>query len=260
MNRTTCTALLCASLAALAATPPAQACSTFSLVDGDHVLFGKNYDWSFGDGLLVVNPRGMQRVADVGPPATPARWSARFGSVTFNQYGRDFPSGGINEAGLVVELMWLEDTRYPDPDERPAVGVLQWIQYQLDRSRTVADVIASHAEIRIAGGAPLHYLVADASGDAAAIEFLDGQLVAHRGAALPVAALTNSRYDDSLRRARSGAGRSTDRSSLSRFAILAERLDALEDKDAADPVAYAFDNLTSVAQGDATQWSIVYEQ
>jgi penicillin V acylase-like amidase (Ntn superfamily) len=31
--------------------------------------------------------------------------------VTFNQYGRNFPSGGMNEAGLVIELMWLEGSR-----------------------------------------------------------------------------------------------------------------------------------------------------
>jgi choloylglycine hydrolase len=26
-------------------------------------------------------------------------WTSRYGSITFNQYGREFPSGGINEKG-----------------------------------------------------------------------------------------------------------------------------------------------------------------
>ena len=43
----------------------------------------------------------------------------------------------MNEKGLVVELMWLDGTTYPQPDERPSVGVLQWIQYQLDNYSTI---------------------------------------------------------------------------------------------------------------------------
>lgn len=43
----------------------AAACTTFVLRDGELVLFGKNYDWSLGDGLLVVNPRGLERTAIV---------------------------------------------------------------------------------------------------------------------------------------------------------------------------------------------------
>lgn len=50
------------------------------------------------------------------------------------QYGRNFPTGGMNEAGLVIELMWLDGSRYPVPDARPAVDNLQWIQYNLVRS------------------------------------------------------------------------------------------------------------------------------
>ena len=73
----------------------------------------------------------------------------------------------MNEAGLAVELMWLQGSIHPSPDQRPAVGVLEWIQYQLDRSATVADVLASDSAVRIAGRTPLHYLVADRSGRAA---------------------------------------------------------------------------------------------
>ena len=36
---------------------------------------------------------------------TPASWVSKYGSVTFNQYGRELPTGGMNEAGLVVETI-----------------------------------------------------------------------------------------------------------------------------------------------------------
>ena len=114
------TFLLAALGIALGMTVPADACTTFCLRDDGRILFGKNYDWNVGDGLLVVNQRGIARQADM-PDDRPASWVSRYGSVTFNQYGRDFPSGGMNEAGLVIELMWLEGSRYPAPDQRPAV-------------------------------------------------------------------------------------------------------------------------------------------
>ena len=93
--------------------------------------FGRNYDFEFGDALVVINPRGLRSDADVAGAGPKARWVARHGSLTFNQYGVGFPTGGVNEAGLVVELMWLEGTRYPETDARPALSTLEFIQYLL---------------------------------------------------------------------------------------------------------------------------------
>lgn len=145
-----------------------DACTTFCT----RGLFGRNYDFEHGNGIVVVNKRGMQKTSSNGAHAA---WTSRFGSLTFNQFGRDHPTGGMNEKGLVVELMWLNGTRYPSADARRELGTLEWIQYQLDTSASVAEVITSDRSVRIEErGVPLHYLVADASGDVASIEFLDG--------------------------------------------------------------------------------------
>ena len=252
--------ILAALFVAFSLVVPAQACTTFCLRDDGRILFGKNYDWNVGDGLLVVNQRGLARTADM-PGDKPASWVSRYGSVTFNQYGRDFPSGGMNEAGLVIELMWMEGSRYPTPDQRPAVDVLQWIQYNLDSHATVAEVLAADQKLRINGDVPLHYLVADRKGQVATVEFLDGRLVAHTGKNLPVATLTNSTYEESEKarqeaKARQAAPQGT--SSLARFARAAGRVTAF-DGAKGDAVAYAFETLDQVAQGSYTQWSIVYE-
>jgi penicillin V acylase-like amidase (Ntn superfamily) len=128
---------------------------------------------------------------------------SKYGSITFNQYGKEFPTGGMNEKGLVVELMWLDETRYPNPDQRPAVGVLQWIQYQLDNSSTTAEVIGSNSQIRISEKtAPIHFLVADAAGNVATIEFLDGKMVVHKDKELPFPVLTNDTYASSVQTAK----------------------------------------------------------
>src|SRR5690349_22972198 len=192
---------LCAALA-LVSVEVAGACTTFCASATDAVLFGRNYDFEIGDGALMVNPRGLAKhaLAARGPA-----WTASYGSLTFNQFGRDFPTGGMNEKGLVVELMWLSDTEYPPADSRPELGVLEWIQYQLDTAGSVADVLASDRAVRIAGEVPLHYLVSDASGTSAAVEFLRGRRQVRTGKDLPIAALANSTYDSSLSYLRSHA-------------------------------------------------------
>jgi choloylglycine hydrolase len=255
-------AFLCVVFVALSvgfAAPPADGCTTFLLNDGVRFVFGKNYDWMIRSGMLVVNQRGVAKISIADQGGNPARWVSRYGSVTFNQFGREFPMGGMNEVGLVVELMWLEGTVYPPADDRATLDNLQWIQYQLDTAATVDDVIASNERVRIVDGAPLHYLVADARGNAATIEFLDGRLVAHTGPTLPVAALTNSTYASSLayfERWPDGWGST---SSLDRFVGAANSTLAFAERPPANASAHAFDTLSDVSQPGYTRWSIVYE-
>lgn len=245
--------------------PFAFACTTFLLSrDGKH-YFGRNYDWITGNGVVLVNARGLQKTSLKADGSKTLDWVSKFGSVTFNQYGKENPTGGMNEKGLVVELMWLQEARYPGADSRPAVDVLQWIQYQLDCSETVEDVIASDRVLRIAssGNAPLHYLVADAQGHAAAIEFLDGKMVVHKGADLPYPVLANTVYSEALQRTAPSAqqpARTFNDNSLARFATACSMVTRFKDPaTTAAPVDYAFSILDKVAQGDYTKWSIVYD-
>jgi penicillin V acylase-like amidase (Ntn superfamily) len=240
---------------------PASACTTFCLKNKGEVLFGKNYDWMIGDGLVFVNKRGVSK--EGAEEANAPKWVSKYGSVTFNQYGRENPSGGMNEAGLVIELMWLDDTVYPKADSRPALDVLEWIQYNLDNYASVDEVIRNAESVRIISEVKLHYLVSDKNGGVTTIEFLDGKFVPHTGAGLPVAALTNNTYDQSLEFSKkAGAARAQGPGSLERFTRAAEKTrefdkSARNEKEAVD---YAFDILKDVAQPGYTQWSIVYDQ
>src|SRR5215203_370540 len=238
-------------------------CTTFCLKNGGEVLFGKNYDWMIGDGMIFVNKRGVEKSAMTTGSETPARWTSKYGNVTFNQYGKDNPSGGINEAGLVIELMWLDDTQYPKPDTRPAIDVLEWIQYNLDISANVAEVIKNTEAVRIASPVKLHYLVSDRQGNSATVEFLDGNLVAHTGEKLAVSALTNDTYEKSLNYSKSvTAEKAKSESSFDRFTRAGQKSKefAQKPKTEAEAVNYAFEILANVAQKNSTQWSIVYDQ
>ena len=170
-------------------------CTTICLVEKDRTLVAYNYDAWASEGLILVNKRGMSKK---GHAKQGASWTARYGSVTFNPFGRDEPSSGVNEKGLMVSLMWVDSARYPPADHHPIIGPQRWIQYHLDNHASVAEVVANAEAVRIASAFPLHYLFADASGDAAVIEFLDGKLVVYRGETLPVRALANSTYADSI--------------------------------------------------------------
>jgi len=235
------------------------ACTTFCLKNKDEVLFGKNYDWMIGDGLIFVNKRGVAKSGT--DTSTPAKWTSKYGSVTFNQYGRENPSGGMNEAGLVIELMWLEDTVYPKAYGKPVVDVLEWIQYNLDNYATVGDVVRNAESTPIVSSVKIHYLVNDKHGNSATIEFLDGKFVPHTGESLPVAALANDTYAKSLEFSKKNIS-TQGIGSFQRFTRAAEKTRDYDKKPRTEKesVDYAFETLADVAQPGYTQWSIVYDQ
>lgn len=239
-------------------------CTTFFIHRNGQMVFGRNYDWVTETGMVNSNLRGQEKTSLQPGSGKKFKWVSKYGSVTFNQYGKEFPTGGMNEKGLVVELMWLSESRFPDPDQRPALSVLQWIQYQLDQCATIEEVIATDNRVRIeSNGAPQHYLVADALGNAATIEFLQGKMVVHKGASLPHAVLTNSTYEESLMNIERSATRADSATnhdnSLARFDRICRMANAIPKEYEQSLTDYSFQMLDAVAQGSFTKWSIVYD-
>jgi penicillin V acylase-like amidase (Ntn superfamily) len=238
---------------------PVYACTTFCLKKNGKMVFGRNYDWVTGVGMIHTNLRDVRKSALSVEQGNNLTWTSLYGSVTFNQYGKEFPNGGMNEKGLVVELMWLNESKYPVKDQRPSLSVLQWIQYQLDNAATVEEVIASDKKIRIfSTGTPQHYLVADCKGAVATIEFLGGKMVVHRDKSLPYPVLANTNYETSIQSF--NKKENTRDNSLQRFSKACEMIGSFEVKnDETSMVDYAFNMLGAVALGDYTKWSIVYD-
>lgn len=256
--------LICAL--ALGAAQLSLACSTFSTADTKGYVVAKSYDWDLEHGLVLVNKKNVAKKAMVlDPTQEPAQWISKFGNITFNQYGREFPLGGMNEAGLTVEIMWLESSVYPKADTRPVINELQWIQYQLDNFTSVAEVAAAANDYRVANVyAKVHYLVCDASSSCLTFEFIGGKLVTHSGATLPARALTNDTYTRSLDYAKKFVGFGgtaplpLSKGSLDRFVRAAHFAQSKPDEGTAFD-AFAFNALTNLAQGDYSKWNIVYE-
>jgi choloylglycine hydrolase len=230
---------------------------------GGAILLAKNLDWPVGEGLLCVNKRDVIKEAFGGGLTVPLRWTSKHGSVTFNQFGREFPLGGINEAGLVIEELSAR-MQYPPSDGRPGLNEFQSIQYHLDTCRTVKEVLKSVAEVRISGLLlGLHYLIADRKGNVAAVEFIKGRPVSYSGDSLPFAVLSNDTYEQSLRYLKLHQGFGGERvvsagpESGERFVRAATALREYQSLGQRPLLDHAFVILKSVAQED-TQWSIVY--
>jgi penicillin V acylase-like amidase (Ntn superfamily) len=176
-----------------------SACSAVCLVDGDTAVVGRNFDWVGDYGLIFVNKRGIEKTAF--HVDKPVKWESKYGSVSFNILGREFAIDGVNEAGLVLATLWLPESQYEPADKRHAILNGQWVQYQLDTAATVKEVVASLAKVRVEEFehiAPIHFFVVDKKGDVAIIEFIRGAVVYHTGDTMPVKAITNNTYADSV--------------------------------------------------------------
>jgi penicillin V acylase-like amidase (Ntn superfamily) len=239
--------------------PALYPCTTFVLHQGNRLIFGRNLDWISGTGLLILNPRNMEKKALVDSSKKAITWVSKFGSMTFNQIGRELPFGGINESGLVVEHMTLDGTTYPAKDHRYPIGAFQWIQYQLDNFSTVEEVIASDTLLRIDdANSKIHFLLCDRFGHSAVIEFLNGTMVCHTGTNLPMPALANSTYDESMN-CLINHGDVHSNLSLAHFVTVATQAQHVISSPDDSLIGYAFQTLRMVNQGLPTKWSIVYD-
>lgn len=240
-----------------------KACTTFCINDSTNLIFGRNLDFEVGFGHVIINKRNIKKTAMIQPPEKSIKWISKYGSITFNQGGREFPHGGINEKGLVIEQMWLDETKYPEIDERYGMSVFQWIQYQLDNSETVNEVIKSDTLIRISSlsSPPLHFLICDKDGNKATIEYINGKMVVHKDSILPISVLANDTYKKSLEYLETKAdfgGEDTasyTSQSLDRFVNTASMIQKYDRENIID---YSFDILKSV-RGNGNQWNIVYD-
>jgi choloylglycine hydrolase len=244
----------------------AYPCTTFVLKDKKgNVSFGRNFDFPVGEGHIHINYKNMEKSAFISPPEKALQWVSKYGSITFNQAGKEFPYGGMNEKGLVIEQMWLQEAKYPAADHRYGLSELQWIQYQLDNSATVQEVIDSDSIIRISYMATsyLHFLISDTEGNSATIEYIDGKMRVHQGGDLPYPVLANCAYENSLKYKSSIDKSDTiqytawTKNSSGRFVTAVDLIEDYNGK--SNLVDYSFQILDRVSQAGNTQWSIVYD-
>ncbi len=163
------------------------------------VLTARSMDWKEDTRTnLWIFPRGMKRNGEIGK--NPLEWTSKYGSVVASAY--DICStDGMNEKGLVANLLWLAESEYPQWDgKKPGLSIAAWVQYILDNFATVDEAISyvEKGTFEVVSDmmpdgtrmATLHLSISDADGDNAIFEYIGGELKIHHDKSYQV--MTNS--------------------------------------------------------------------
>ncbi len=231
-----------------------SACSAF-FCNSDNKLLAKNFDWHSGEGYLIKNLKGQVKYSYGFRSSNVAKWTSKYGSITFNQIGKEFPYGGINEQGLVIEQLWLTNSQYKENNSE-VISELEWIQFQLDNYSTVNEVINHINDLTIKPNATIHFILADKTGNSTVIEFVDGNVVINNQKSA-IQIVTNSTLKMSFDYYKNTkVVDKSSRNSLDRYCILRDTLSANS-----LTVNDAFEKLNlveEIGENYKTYWSIVY--
>ena len=163
------------------------------------VITARSMDWK--DEIpanMWIFPRGMQRKGEVGPNSI--TWKSRYGSVIVSSFDIS-TADGMNEKGLVANILWLAESEYPKYDgKRKGLTIAAWVQYVLDNFASVKEAVGELRKEKfvivsdfISGTdkfTTLHLSISDATGDNAIFEYIGGKLVIHHDRSYNV--MTNS--------------------------------------------------------------------
>ena len=175
------------SLYAQVSAQPAWACTLFTaLADKDSKLYGRNFDWRYSPSLLLfieppdgyasvsmvdiaylVDEKDVDRLVDLPLIERQALLQTPF-----------WPFDGMNEHGLAIRMAAVDGSRMPYDPDKETIDSLRIMREILDHARDVDEALAIVERYYIdwAGGPALHYLIADQTGRAVLLEFVDGEM------------------------------------------------------------------------------------
>ncbi|MPS65515.1 MAG: choloylglycine hydrolase [Chryseobacterium sp.] len=188
---------------------PSEACTRVVYKGPENtIITARSMDWR--DEIpanLWILPKGIARTGEVG--SLSEKWTSKYGSVVSTSW--DIASSdGMNEKGLVANLLWLGESEYPkfDPKGRKkGIAISLWAQYFLDNFATVKEAVEQARKekfVIVSDYIPgterfttVHLSLSDASGDNAVFEYLGGKLIIHHSPEYTV--MTNSPvFDEQL--------------------------------------------------------------
>ncbi|MEO3779295.1 carcinine hydrolase/isopenicillin-N N-acyltransferase family protein [Micromonospora sp. B11E3] len=167
-----------------AAPPSPFGCSLFvARGDRDRPLFARNFDWDANPAMVLRTdpPDGYASISVV--------------DISYLGVGDDptgdrrlldaplLPFDGMNERGLAVGLAADDGASARPEPGRSTVGSVRIQRLVLDQAATVDEAVAvfGRHNLDFEGGPPLHYLLADATGASAVVEFVDGRMRVEKG-------------------------------------------------------------------------------
>lgn len=171
---------------------------TLFVADNNLVITGRNMDWKEDMATnLYIFPASIERSGSV--TNKPVKWISKYGSVIAAGYDSGSVDG-MNEKGLVANLLYLVESSYPSPlSSRCDLSISMWLQYVLDNFSSVKETVKklitepfNLIPVTLPNGdlSPLHLSISDSTGDSAIFEYISGKLCIHHDKSYKV--MTNS--------------------------------------------------------------------
>jgi len=236
---------------------PGWACSLFTvLLDEEHLLYGRNFDWQYSPALLLFTdpPDGYASVSTVAMEyldissetisnLTDLPLEEREGLL----YAPYLPFDGMNEHGLAIGMAAVDPGGMRADPSKETMGSLGIMREILDHARDVDEAvdIINQYNIDFEGGPPIHYLLADAKRKSVLVEFYRGEMHVIENE-MPWHFATNFLISSVLD-PRDG--------NCWRYDMISDRMNEMQGMLDA---RFAMELLADVAQ-DITQWSVVYQ-
>lgn len=164
------------------------ACSLFTaLADPQSLLFGRNFDWQYSPALLLFSrpPDGYASASmvDIGYLVN-ASLVNRLDELPLHErrpllQAPNWPFDGMNEHGLVIGMAAVPPGNVPPDSTKETIDSLMVMRKVLDHAKNLDEAlgIINSYNIDFNGGPPLHYLLADSNGDAALVEYSQGEII-----------------------------------------------------------------------------------
>lgn len=167
---------------------PSPSCTCFlASGNGSDILFGRNFDFPSNPALLLFTdpPDGYSSVSivDLGYFGySMDRLPDPDGDLEVLRMTPYLPFDGMNEHGLAVGMAAIPSAEPPHDPGRVTIGEIQVIRLLLDRARGVEEAIGLLGEYNVEmTDPPIHYMLADQTGDSAIVEFVGEEMKVLRG-------------------------------------------------------------------------------
>ena len=162
-------------------------CSTVAVSSPDgHTLFGRNFDWQRCEALVVTSKPtdGYASVSTVNLDLISQAGGSLGKSLAQNDArvlaALYAPLDGMNEKGLAVSVNMIQDSALIDQDTgKPDLTTTTAVRLLLNQAAGVDEALAllRQYDLHSSMGMMIHFALADTTGRAVVVEYIDNQMV-----------------------------------------------------------------------------------